>query len=368
MSASERWDVIVVGAGPGGAASAKVCAEKGFRTLVLERKALPRDKVCSGMIMGPWAHDIIRDHFGTIPVKVLTSPPVLKGHQFHVPGARPEVLDWPTPLAWRKDLDAWMLSKAQAAGAVIRDRTRVIEIVSADRFIRVRIRYPLGEEVLETRWVIGADGANSAVRKSLFPGLKTSYSTPIRECYPGSLGLDQDYFHWFFPQGRPRPRFNVNHKDKFFLIEGSGIRELRADIQRILADYGLDPTTLPLWRDGCLIPKLHHSLMDGSFSLARGNVLLVGDAAGLIFPITFEGIGSALKSGILAAEAVLRASRFGDEAATHYLELLRPVLAAVATLLSSQENLTDTAWPSSRESKPSARLLKEAYEKALRIA
>ena len=58
---AEKWDVIVVGAGPGGAAASKRCAEAGLWTLVLEKRALPRDKVCSGMIMGPWAQEIIRD-------------------------------------------------------------------------------------------------------------------------------------------------------------------------------------------------------------------------------------------------------------------------------------------------------------------
>ena len=118
----------MVGAGPGGAVAAKRCAEEGFRTLVLERRALPRDKVCSGMVMGPWAQEIIRDHFGAIPPEVLVPPRVLQGHRFHVPGAQPEVLEWETPLAWRKDLDAWVIQKAEEAGVEIRDRARVMRI------------------------------------------------------------------------------------------------------------------------------------------------------------------------------------------------------------------------------------------------
>ena len=113
---AEKWDVIVVGAGPGGAAASKRCAEAGLRTLVLEKRVLPRDKVCSGMIMGPWAQEIIRDHFGPIPREVLVPPRVLKGQRIHVPGARPEVLEWATPLAWRKDLDAWLIQKRNRRG------------------------------------------------------------------------------------------------------------------------------------------------------------------------------------------------------------------------------------------------------------
>jgi flavin-dependent dehydrogenase len=63
----KKWDVVVVGTGPGGAVAAKRCVEMGFSTLLLEKRPLPRDKVCSGMIMGPWAFEIIASQFGAIP-------------------------------------------------------------------------------------------------------------------------------------------------------------------------------------------------------------------------------------------------------------------------------------------------------------
>ena len=174
----EQWDVIVVGAVPGGAAASKRCAEAGLRTLVLEKWALPRDKVCSGMIMGPWAQQIIRDHFGAIPREVLVPPRVLKGHRFHLPGARPEDLAWETPLAWRKDLDAWLFQKAEAAGVEVRDRVKWIRIESDGQPVRIRIADRYGEKTLEAGWLIGADGANSAVRKSLFPEMKVGLFPP----------------------------------------------------------------------------------------------------------------------------------------------------------------------------------------------
>ena len=103
------YDVIVVGGGPGGAVAAQRCAQMGFRTLLIERRRLPRDKVCSGMVMGPWANEIIQQEFGEIPMEVLASPGHLAGHLIHVPGVGPQMIEYKTPLAWRKDLDFWMI-------------------------------------------------------------------------------------------------------------------------------------------------------------------------------------------------------------------------------------------------------------------
>ena len=55
----EKRDVVVVGAGPSGSAAAKKCAQYGLRTLMLEKRQLPRNKICSGMIMGPVQHNQI---------------------------------------------------------------------------------------------------------------------------------------------------------------------------------------------------------------------------------------------------------------------------------------------------------------------
>jgi flavin-dependent dehydrogenase len=79
------YDVIVVGAGPSGSLIAKKCAEIGLKTLVLEKRRLPRDKVCSEMMMGPVAHALIKEEFGDLPKKVLAQPSHLSGYFLHVP-------------------------------------------------------------------------------------------------------------------------------------------------------------------------------------------------------------------------------------------------------------------------------------------
>ncbi len=364
MKDSHFFDVIVVGAGPGGAAAAKRCAEKGLSTLLIEKKQLPRDKVCSGMVMGKWACQIIQEEFGPIPESVLTDPPSLSGHRFYVGPAEAQTLKWPTALSWRKNLDFWMVQRSVKSGVILRDNIRVSNLRSENESCRITLRKEGKTEELRARFIIGADGATSVVRRSIFPELKVRFSGPIRECYRGALDLEKDIFHWFFPKSLPRPRFNVNHKNDAFLIEGSGLRELRKEIRETLSRYGFDPDSKPEWTDGCAIALLHDELLSGAFKPAKENVLLIGDAAGVILPITFEGIGSALKSGILAADAIINRFDDGRQTASLYLKSLEPMLETIRQLCKVQTDLKDS---SEESAKHLAKALRDAYRKTLTL-
>jgi flavin-dependent dehydrogenase len=84
-------------------------------------------------------------------------------------------------------------------------------------------------------------------------------------------------------------------------------------------EFGLQPDIKHLWRDGCLEPAMVKKPFSGAFPLAQNNVLLVGNPAGLIIPMTGEGIAPAMKSGLLAGEAVIQALKSNRSAETYYL-------------------------------------------------
>jgi flavin-dependent dehydrogenase len=356
------FDVIVVGAGPGGSIAAKKCAQSGLNTLLLDKRRLPREKVCSGMIMGTWAHEVIDEEFGGIPQDVLADPCLLSGQMIHLPGEEPHIVAWRTELTWRKVLDEWMNQQAKKAGVRLWENARVIGITQSDKECTVFFEKGNEKRQVLTKFVVGADGAASSVRKSICPELKPHYWAPVRECYKGALDLDRNYYHWFFPDSRLRPRFGLHHKEGYYLIEGSGIREKKEAIQEILAGYGFKPELEPEWKDGCMVASLHEPLFSGHFVPAKGNILLIGDAAGLVFPISFEGIGAALKSGSMAADSIAEAMNSGKDAAGRYLLEIQSILGVLRRLFA-----LSTALESSLDkgAKASANEIAKAYEATL---
>lgn len=332
------WDVIVVGGGPGGAAAAKRCAEGGLKTLLLEGRTLPRDKVCSGVLFGDTAQLLARETFGDMPEGVMVAPGYLLGQAVYVHGAERGVIEQRMPITWRRDLDLWMVRAAERAGVTVWDSARVLEVSQGGDGCRLRVRSRADGSLQEmgATFVVGADGATSAVRKSLFPGLKVPYNQEIRECYDMAFPLEKTYIHTFY-DAVLKYWFIINFKGPYLMLEVSGklgeTSALKENVVKpyLAMEYGFDPSAVPLKLDGTVEAKLYEQLFSGAFLPAKGNILLVGDAAGFQLP-TGEGIGTALLSGVKAAEAVLVATKRSTPAAEIYLELTADLVDAIRRL------------------------------------
>jgi len=159
------YDVVIVGAGPGGSTAAKRCAEHGCKTLMLERRKRPRHKMCSGWLMDNFTRNQVNRVFGQVPLQVLNKPPHLSGFVVHGPGGKRETVKGQFPQAWRKDLDYWMNQKASEAGAEIWDESSVTCVSQDAKRCSVKLTRNGRETEIGARYVVGADGCLSVVRK-----------------------------------------------------------------------------------------------------------------------------------------------------------------------------------------------------------
>ncbi len=299
----EIVDVAVVGAGPAGSASALRIMQlrPDVRVLLLDAAAFPRDKTCGD---GVAAH--VFDLFDALGVPDLRPlGPAVSGLRLRSPAgqvvarrcARP---NHPIP---RAVLDAMLVEAAVARGALLR-RHRV-------RSLRVEADHVVLDDALRARVVIGADGANSAVRRLIGAPSPPprAVAVAIRGYAPVTAHPDElviefakgryPAYAWAFPVGDGRANVGFGVFDR---RGGGSRRELLAALHRLLPGQAPDPATV----------RGHHlPLSTGPRHHPDGRVLLAGDAAALVNPLTGEGIYDAVASGALAAHAALLGAAAG---------------------------------------------------------
>jgi len=329
-------DVVIVGAGLAAAASAKRLVDAGLETIILERRELPRHKICSG-ILSPRGHRFLLENFGPLPSEVLHEPTSCKGVTFHFPSLVSMPMDFfggTTPHLHRKFSDYWAV---QRSGAEIHDQTSFAGLQDHGDHVIVHARRQ-GEPVsYRARQVIGADGPSSLVTRAIYP----DYPQTIPWFFVGQkfheivdCPLDEQYFHfWFHPglghytwsharDGRQIVGVGFKRGDNFAKKHGNVVSYL-ADKHGVRLGPALDD-------EGCgenFGPSLINRYVFG-----KGNVLITGQASGFLNMIG-EGMSCALHSGAICGEAVVEA-RLRN----------RPVQEMYRRMIASEVRRTTDQW------------------------
>lgn len=300
------YDVVVVGGGPAGAAAAKAAMKGGLKTLLIEKKKMPRPKPCSGSLLPP-AVEYIERYFGAIPDEVLAKPHAWKGSQWHLRNGQVFTMKGKQLNAWRDRLDNWL---CRESGAEIWDCTRLLDFAAWQDRVEI-VCHRDGEEVrLCAPVMIAADGGLSHIVRKFDPdfedGLVKTYS--FQDYRHGSVDLDPDYYHIFFEPGIGLMP-TVYCKDDIIITDtiihpGEKVDPMREKYTGWLAKhYGFMPgeTVMTL---ACLAAAPSGI---NRFCFGADRVLVAGEAAGFM-NMFFEGISSAVASGWLAGQTVVDCS------------------------------------------------------------
>lgn len=305
-------DVIIVGGSLSAAAAAKRLVDAGLETVVLERKKLPRHKICSG-ILAPRGHRFLLENFGPLPREILHEPTSCRGVTFHFPSMIRLSMDFhggPTPHLHRRFSDYWALKRS---GVDVHDSTTFLGVEDDGERVAVRARNAAGEVNYRARFVIGADGPGSAVIRAILPDHPKSIPWFfVGQKFHGirSCPLDQDYFHfWFHPE---LGHYTWSHGRDGKQIVGVGFDaggSFHATHLKVV-DYLRDRHGVHLGpaddHEGCS-ENFGLSLIN-RYVFGKGNVLITGQAAGFLNMMA-EGMSCALHSGAIAGEAVVAALR-----------------------------------------------------------
>jgi len=297
----QQHDVVVVGGGPAGSTCAWKLRQAGLDVLVLDREKFPRTKLCAGWVTPEAMHDLELSEADYPPGFITLDELVL---HWKVLTVRHESRQYSIR---RYEFDDFLLRRSNAT--VVQHKVRNIEKVGAEYVVDGEYR---------CRFVVGAGGTSCPVYKSLF------HDRNPRAGLLQTATLEQEFAYewhnpdchlWFFNDGLPGYAWYVPKSGGYINVGLGGMAEKIKLTSLGLRDYWTAFTEM--LRNKNLVsvdafkPRGYSYFLRGQVDTVRiDNAFVVGDSVGLATRDMCEGIGPAVKSGLLAADAIISGSEY----------------------------------------------------------
>ena len=304
----QACDVLIVGGGPAGSSCARRLTQAGLDVVVVDRARFPRDKVCAGWITPQVLSSLELDPVAYSRGRTFQA---ITGFRVGLIGGRKETaVHYKSPVSFgilRREFDAYLLERSRARIRVGQPVTRIVRDGEAW----------IVEDELRARWLVGAGGHFCPVARWLNPSETPTTVVAAREievpveAVPGSERDRPDVVALYFSPDLSGYGWHVR-KGAYVNI-GFGQYMARAlpratdAFAAFLGSRGITPVDSANWHG-----HAYRLYSDRRRRIADAGVLLVGDAAGLAYPASGEGIRPAIESGLLGAAAILDGDRRGQ--------------------------------------------------------
>ena len=299
------YDVLIVGAGPAGSTLARLIGEK-YKVLIVDKRFNPvsgsnRSKCCGGLL-APDAQYILGTLGLALPRDILVGPQIFKVRAIDLQSGLDKYYQRFYINLDRDKFDRWLISLLPA-----RVETRYgkyLTGIEPGDPIRVHLLGNTQIETLECKVLIGADGAASAVRRQLFPSAANppSYlaiqewfsATEVMPYFSAIFEPDiTDFYSWIIP------------KENFLILgaalpPGKTARLNYSKLRQALNHYGFKLENSVKQESAPILRPTR----PGEILTGKGQVLLIGEAAGLISPSSAEGLSYAFTSALFASKAL----------------------------------------------------------------
>lgn len=300
------YDIAIVGAGPAGSTLARLLGKSGLSVLLIDGSTSGKSKPCGGLL-APDAQKALAGFDLSLPKSILVDPQIFSVKTIDLEADMVRYYSRFYVNMDREKFDRWLVSLVPENVDILNVRCSAIERDGEGFTLRC------GGNILRSRMVVGADGANSIVRRSFFPG-DIMYYVSIQQWFPAKETVSPFYSCIFDPVTSESCSWSI-HKDGCFIYGGSfapkHCREMfEKQKQRIEGKYGMHFGT-PLKTEAC---KVYRPRKMRDFQTGSKGVFLIGEASGLISPSSFEGISSA----ILTAKSLAESIEKGGNVAAHY--------------------------------------------------